>query len=51
MSNGNGHANGNGNGSHATLALRAPEEYEKTRLALVARYEELRARFNEEVKK
>jgi hypothetical protein len=51
MSNGSGHANGNGNGGQVTLALRAPEEYENTRLALVARYEDLRTRFNEEVRK
>jgi hypothetical protein len=54
---GHGHANGNGNGhpeGHAgvsALALQAPEEYEKTRLALVKRYEELRERFNEEARK
>ena len=50
-------ANGNGNGHPegytqvSPLALQAPEEYEKTRLALVKRYEELRERFNEEARK
>jgi hypothetical protein len=48
---GNGNGNGDGNGQGSRLILRAPEEYEKTRMALVTRYEELRARFNEEARK
>jgi hypothetical protein len=46
-----GNGNGDNHGQGGSLILHAPEEYEKVRMALVTRYEELRARFNEEARK